>query len=107
MKYLVQGSEGPGFYSPDDTMELLEKMVIPSLEELMDHEEEGAIVGGLPVGDRAFLFVVEAESNDDLDRMLRSLPIWGLLEWEVTPLQDFEARLEQEKTILGELKKGN
>jgi muconolactone delta-isomerase len=65
------------------------------------------LIGGIPVGERAMAFIIEAESHDDLDRTLRSLPIWGALEWEVTPLQDFQSRFEQEREILKEMKKNN
>ncbi len=47
---------------------------------------------GLPVGDRAFVFIAEAASNEELDSMLRSIPAWGVLTWKVTPLQSFAAR---------------
>lgn len=104
MKYLVMGTEGPGYFSPDEEVDVLESVVIPAFDELKELEDEGTIVGGIPVGDRAFVFVAEAESHDDLDRMLRSLPMWGVLEWEVTPLQDFEARARQERGILKSLK---
>ncbi len=104
MKYLITATEGPGFFASDEMAELLENMILPSLQELVDMEEEGEIIGGLPVGDRAFVFIVDSDSHDDLDRMLRSLPLWGLLEWEVTPLQDFDLRAAQEREILKGLK---
>jgi hypothetical protein len=31
-------------------------------------------------------------------------PIWGLLEWKVTPLQSFEARAEMERQAVQALK---
>lgn len=105
MKYLVTGSEGPGFFSSDEAIDMLQNIVIPAFDELEALESEGALVGGVPVGERAFVFIVEADSHDDVDRTLRSLPIWGVLEWEVTPLQDFESRAFQEREILKELQK--
>lgn len=105
MKYLVTGTEGPGFFSSDEAIEILENVILPAFEELEELETEGALVGGVPVGERSFVFIVEAESHDDIDRTLRSLPIWGAMEWEVTPLQDFELRSAQEREILKDLKK--
>ena len=105
MKYLVTGTEGPGFFSSDEASEMLQNIVLPTFDEIEELESEGALVGGVPVGERAFVFIVEAESRDDVDRTLRSLPSWGILEWEVTPLQDFESRASQEREILKELKK--
>jgi len=62
------------------------------------------LAGGLPVGDRAFACIIEAASNDEADRIVRDMPAWGLLEWEVTPLQSVEARAEMERKILQPLK---
>ncbi|MEQ9619011.1 MAG: muconolactone Delta-isomerase family protein [Deltaproteobacteria bacterium] len=107
MKYLVMGTEGPGFYSPEEAMDVLENVVIPTFDELKELEDEGTIVGGVPVGERSFVFIAEAESNDDLDRILRALPAWGVLEWEVTPVQDLEARASIERQILKDLKTGS
>jgi hypothetical protein len=107
MKYLVIGNEGPGFFSADEAIEMLENIILPAFEELDDLETEGVLVGGVPVGERAFAFIMEADSHDDVDRTLRSLPIWSALEWEVTPLQDFEARAHLEREILKDLKKNS
>jgi len=107
MKYLVTGNEGPGFFSSDEAAEMLENVVLPAFSDLEELESDGAIVGGVPIGERAFVFIIEAESHDDVDRTLRTLPVWGAMEWEVTPLQDFESRSAQEREILQDLKKSN
>ena len=105
MKYLVIGNEGPSFYSAEEAIDILENLVMPTFAELEELENEGAIVGGVPVGERALAFIMEAESHDDIDRTLRSLPLWAALEWEVTPLQDFDSRAQQEREVLKQLKK--
>jgi hypothetical protein len=106
MLYLVVGSGGPGFLSEDEAVEVLESVVLPSFTEIERLEKEKKIiVGGLPVGDRSFVFVVEAESNDELDRMLRKIPMWGALDWTVTALQTVSGRAEQERQAVKELKK--
>jgi hypothetical protein len=65
-------------------------IILPSFEVLMRLEAEKKILaGGLPVGDRAFVFIAEASSNEELDRLLRSIPMWGALKWKVTALQTF------------------
>jgi hypothetical protein len=68
-------------------------------------EEKKIIAGGLPIGDRALVFIVEASSNDEVDKLLRSLPAWGALKWKVTALESFAGRAAQEREILNELKK--
>jgi hypothetical protein len=105
MQYLVVGSGGPGFASPEETVEVLEKGVLPAFDAVEKLEEDGKILaGGLPVGDRAFVFIAEAASNEELDRMLRNIPVWGVLQWEVTPLQSIAGRAAQEREIVEEIK---
>lgn len=106
MKYLVIGSGGPGFASQEEALEVLPNIILPSFKELIALEKSKKIIaGGLPVGDRAFVFIVEAKSNDELDQMLRKLPIWGELDWEVTALQTFSGRAKQERQAVQKLKK--
>lgn len=101
MRYMVHTTEGPKFSSSQELVNALETMVLPSLDTLANLEADGTIIGGgIPVGDRAVAFVIEAESNDHLDRLLRDLPIWGMLKWSVTPLEPFEARAEQEREFI-------
>jgi hypothetical protein len=106
MRYLVVGTGGPGFASPEEAIEVLENIVLPTFKEFITLEKRKKIIaGGLPVADRAFVFIAEAKSNDELDQMLRKIPMWGLLDWEVTPLQTFSGRAKQERQNLRELKR--
>lgn len=106
MKYLVTEAEGPGFASPEEAVAVLEKGILPAFDALMKLEAEKKIVaGGLPVADRAFVFILEASSNEEADQLLRNIPGWGALKWTVTPLQSFEGRATQERSVLAELKK--
>jgi hypothetical protein len=106
MKYLVVGSEGPGFTSPGEALEVLEKGILPTFDALLKLEADKKIVaGGLPVADRAFVFILEASSNDEVDQILRDIPAWGVLKWKVTPLQSFEGRADKERSIVEALKK--
>jgi len=66
-QYLVVGSGGPGFASPEEAVKVLEGTILPSFDQLIRLEKEKKILaGGLPVGDRAFAFIVEASSNEEL-----------------------------------------
>jgi hypothetical protein len=106
MKYLVTGSGGPGFASTEKAVGMLEEIILPSFDKLIWLEKKKRILaGGLPVGDRAFVFIAEASSNEELDKMLRELPMWGALDWEVTPLQTFTGRADQEREIIKKLKR--
>src|SRR5215468_2158634 len=102
MQYLVEGTRGPLPPSPEQAIALLEGVVIPAFEYLSRLKAEGKVLaGGLPVGDRAFVCIIEAASNDEADRIVREMPTWGVLEWKVTPLQSFEARAEMERKVVG------
>lgn len=106
MKYLVIGSGGPGFASPGEALAVLENGILPTFDALINLEEKKKIIaGGLPVADRSLIFILEAASNEDADQLLRKIPAWGVLEWEVTPLQSFAGRAAQERDVVKELKK--
>lgn len=107
-QYLVTTTEGPGFASPDEVVEVLEKGILPTFDKLEALKSSGKIVaGGLPVGSRTFFLIVEAKSHDEVDRMLRDIPAWGVFSWEVTPLQSIEGRAAMEREILKSLKSMN
>jgi hypothetical protein len=105
-QYLVQGSGGPGFKSPRDALNLLQRMVIPTFAALEKLKaEKKLLAGGLPVGARAFVFILEASDNEEAGRIIRKLPLWPLLKWKVTPLQSFNGRAKQEGQTVKMLKK--
>jgi muconolactone delta-isomerase len=107
MRYLVTGSSGQAGATPEDMIELLEDMVLPSFEALGKLESENTIIaGGVPVSERAVVFIIDVPSNEELDQILRSLPFWPILEWQVTPLQGFDGRAFQERRMLQQLKRG-
>ena len=69
-------------------------------------KEKKILAGGLPVGERAFMFIMEASSNEEVDRVVRSIPMWGALKWEIIALQSFEGRASQEREFVKQLKGG-
>jgi len=106
--FLVTTSEGPGFTAPEEVVEVLGKGILPTFDMLMELQAKKKIVaGGLPVGSRTLYLIIEADSNDEVDRMLRDLPAWGVFSWEVTPLQSLDGRAEMEREILKSLKSKN
>jgi hypothetical protein len=105
MKYLVTGSEGPGFTSPEEAVEVLEGSILPTFDVLLKLESDNKILaGGIPVGDRAIVFILEATSHEEADQLLRDLPAWGVLKWAVTPLQGFEERAKKERSVVEKIK---
>jgi len=103
--FLVTTSEGPGFTGPEEAAEVLEKGILPTFDMLAELKAKKKIVaGGLPAGSRTLYLFVEADSHDEIDRMLRNLPAWGVFSWKVTPLQTLEGRADAERQILKSLK---
>ena len=107
MIYLVTGEyidPGP-MLPPQQAAKQLEHVIIPSLDILAKMEMEKKILtGGILVGARAGVFIVEASSNEEVDQLVRGLPFWPLLSWEVTPLQSFAGRAVLDRQALKNLK---
>jgi muconolactone delta-isomerase len=55
------------------------------------------------LGRVALRFIMEADSAENVDRMITSLPIWPLVETRVTPLIAFDERREHLKEMLERL----
>ena len=106
MKYLVKGEYiDPGaLLPPAQVVELIEGIVFPSLERLQEWNQKGKISGGLLTGERAGVFVIDAANNEELDRLLLELPMWGILKWTVTPLTSWGDRMKSEHAALDRLK---
>ena len=93
--------------SPDQIIPFMENMVIPNHEALTKLQAEKKILaGGCLVGKRANVFIAEAASNEELHQLLMSLPMFAMLETEVTPLTSVEdccsqihQNLERRKTV--------
>jgi len=107
MQYLVEGRRGSLPTSPGQAVSFLEGIVIPHFDHLMKLERDKIILGGgLPVGDRAFIFIIEAKDNDEADRIVRGTPGWPILEWTITPLQSVASRADMEREFVKTLKAG-
>ena len=107
MKYLVTMEliGTPPVASPQEMLRWLEQMVMPETETMMKLEAERKILAGGPmVGRRGGAFIMEAPSNEELNRLLMSLPLWGLCKVEVTPLGSFEDQAAQARQQLERLK---
>lgn len=103
--FLVSTTEGPGFADPKEVAHILEKGIIPTFNHLTNLQDKKKIIaGGLPVGSRTFHLMIEAADHDELDRLLRAIPAWGVFSWKVTPLQSIKGRATMEKRVLKDLK---
>ncbi len=106
--YLVTTSEGPGFSSGEEALGVLENGIIPMFEQLAELKRKKKIIaGGLPVGSRRLVMMVEADSHEEVDNMLRDLVAWGVLKWKVTPLQPLDGRAEKERAVVRALRQAD
>jgi muconolactone delta-isomerase len=78
---------------------IIDQTVGPRLEILTQWEEEGKIRGGIFPGERAGAWVFEADSSEELDGMLTTLPFWGQMKWHTRPLQTSRSKLEGQREL--------
>lgn len=106
MLCLVEGEvyDSPHALPPDQAIAMFEQAILPGLEMLAKWEEDGTIRGGAMAGYRAGYFIVDVPSNEDLGKLLRRLPFWGIIKWHTTPLQSFRSALEGDKQVIQHLK---
>jgi hypothetical protein len=99
MKFLVIGhyiDPGP-MLPPDQLGPLAQHVILPSLEMLADWEKDGKITGGIFAGQRAGAFVIDSPSHEALGDLLASLPFWGVVKWDVTPLQSVRSAVKRDR----------
>ena len=107
MKYLVtmELMGTPPATSPQEMVQWLEQIVIPSEEAMIRLEAEKKILaGGDLSGRRGWAFIMEAASNEELARLLSSIPQWPLLKVDVTPLHSCEENLAQIRQAVEQMK---
>ena len=85
--------------SREQTIELLDKRIIPTLESLGtdDKVRAGGIAGDTLAGT---FVVVGAKSKDEVTELVRALPAWSMMKWKVTPLETFVHRADIEKKVV-------
>ena len=85
----------------EDFVQMVRKVFAPSLELIVQHQEQGKIVaGGVPAGSQRVIFILDlpkAESHLAVRHFLNGLPIFGYYRWEVTPLESFDEWLSNVK----------
>ena len=96
MNYLVQmklaNSSRPT--SNEEGISFIEQYVFPSLEICKKLQDEKKIVAGGPVsGAIALAMIIRADSIQELDELIGSLPIWPRMETTVIPLTSFDGRM--------------
>ncbi|SRR6266568_4634880 len=90
--------------SPEAGRAFIEQIILPTLARAEQLIADKKIVAGGPIVGRISLrFLAEAESLQEVDRILSSLPIWPLAECRVTPLVAFSDRRGSVQNLLQNL----
>ncbi len=97
MRFLVtiDGSDAGVGTPPERLVQVMDQMVIPGVEKLAQWEQEGRIHGGGYTAARGALFIIDADSSDEVDQLVTSLPHWGLVKVDVKPLISNSSMLER------------
>jgi muconolactone delta-isomerase len=100
MRYLVRGEfteESPEGRTPEESDLYFQLVVRPSIEALWKLAEEKKAVRGVTAGERESVFVVDADSSAEVERLLNSLPFRGSMKWTVSPIQSLKSALDQHR----------
>jgi muconolactone delta-isomerase len=101
MRFLVtiDGSDVGVGMPPERLAQVMEQMVIPGVEKLAQWEQEGRIHGGGYTAARGGVFIIDADSSEEVDQLVTSLPHWGLVKVDVKPLISTSALLERSQAM--------
>src|SRR5919112_1741662 len=101
MRFLItiDGTNIGAGMPPDQLAPMVNRMVVPSLEQLAQWEQEGRIHGGGYAAARGGAFVMDADSPEEVDRLVASLPYFPLVKVDVTPLVPTSTLLERGRAI--------
>jgi muconolactone delta-isomerase len=102
MRFLVtiDGSDIGVEMPPKQLVQVIDQMVIPSIEQLAQWDREGRIHGGGYTAARGVVFMIDADSSEEVDQLVSSLPYWGLVKIEVKPLISTSAMLERGRAMI-------
>ena len=92
--------------TPQEGIVFIEQFILPTLELCKRLEAEKKIVAGGPLsGAVALSLIVSAESAQELDDLITSLPVWPRMETTVTPLSTFDVRMQAVRARLEQLRR--
>ncbi len=100
MRFLVtlDGSDLGGM-PPERLSQVLDQMIIPGIEKLAQWEQEGRIHGGGYTAARGGVFMIDADSSEEVDQLVTSLPHWGLVKVDVKPLISTSSMIERSRAV--------
>lgn len=89
----------------EENRDILEKLIVPSIEELEKMEKKGMIRGGFFEGQRSAAFIFSVSSEEELDDILTSLPSSAVFGIESIPIESIGDALARDRKALEGLKK--
>ena len=108
MRFLVtiDGSDIGVGMPPERLAQVVEQMVVPSLEQLGQWEQKGRIHGGGYTAARGGVFMMDADSSEEVEQLVTSLPYWGLVKVDVKPLIPTSVMVERGRRVSQRLQEG-
>lgn len=105
MLYLVTAEwiENPEA-TADEAAAVWKQMVDPSVRDLARLVREKTIMGGVFAGERAGCFIIDCKSTEELGQVIRDLPFWPRLKWNVRALESFESVNAMERKLFEHMK---
>lgn len=90
--------------TPESGKFFIETFILPTLTKAEELSAQKRIVAGGPVAGRIALhFMVQAESSEEVDAIVSSLPLWSVAETRVTPLISVSERRTHVQKLLERL----
>jgi hypothetical protein len=87
--------------TPESGRAFIERIIFPTLASAEQLIAEKKIVAGGPVAGRVALrLMIDAESLEQVDRIVSSLPPWTQAETRITPLITFAERRDHVQALL-------
>ncbi len=103
MLFLFKGELKGAFPLP---LEQWMGLVLKQAETLVSYKEQGKILAGGPAADsRAGYFIFEVDSIEELQRLVRQLPLFPFADSELIPLITPEQALESAKQMQASVRK--
>ncbi|NLI74034.1 MAG: hypothetical protein GX369_04595 [Euryarchaeota archaeon] len=105
MEFLVMmklSDEGIG-ETAEENRNILERLVIPSMERLKEMESEGIVRGGFFGGQRSAAFIFTVSSGEELDEILTGLPLSAIFGIESIPVESISEAIERDRKVLEDL----
>jgi muconolactone delta-isomerase len=101
MEYLVEMTLASTPKTPEEGIMLMENYILPTLAIAKKLKQESKIISGGPmVGKVGIAMIMKADSSQELDGMIDSLPVWSRMQTTVIPLTSFEGREMVVKQLL-------